>query len=913
MKTNSTAQKDPTRFISLSVRKWRLIAFALISFMLFSIFYSNAQTSLTVNTGTVIQSNFLGVNGVHNGSVYMDAQTLNGMTAANRAIVYDRLVKLGVRMVRTVYSPWYAARGNWNGTYDWNSREMTQFYNWLQDMKDRNIDVALNLGYYFPADVYNWTSGINEDVTGNLNRIADWTSQSIHQMVTVRGLTNVKYGILFTEPNTTPHNEVGGPPSGYSNWTFYKAVVQAMHNKLVADGRRNLIKLVGPNNTADGVNTGLAASELNGVIDIYAGHNYNKTNYTGWFNMATGIKNSVASTGKPYWIDEYGRQSSRDVPEYGNYIAQAVSAFINAGAQTSLIWQISEDRYSSANFPGANDNGFFMDYGSDRYVPISQVPYPSWYSLSLMAKYMGGPGTQVYNTTNSNSIYISATSPSAGNYSFLVVNGNASAQSIVVNTSTTIGGKTLYRYVYDPATVSPASDAVPIGYSQTYTNVATSFSDNIPALAVVVYSTIQGSPISSPPAGSNLAIGAAASASSTDLANGYSPAKAIDGNKANFAGWSSASGVPQWLLLDFGSAKTFNRVVLNTTTGYLLKDYDVQYWNGSTYVTSAQVRNNTFKEVTTTFTSVTSSRIRINCLAGDQWGLARIDELEVYNAVTVATASSTDTANGYTPAKAIDGNKANFAGWASLGTVPQWLLLDFGANKTFDKVVLNTTTGYLLKDYDIQSWNGSAYTTIVQVRNNTVKEVTTTFTSVTSSRVRINCITGDQYRLARIDELQVFNGNAAARLANSSSSESGGQIIVPENGFYQWKESGWVKYDGVASQPGAGIAVWHISKVGDVFVYDGNFGEKSDDKAFSLYPNPAKGEVVVSYYLRDAGDVSIQIDDMQGRRAKSLGALSQKIGLNQNTISLEGLKPGMYILRLKASEFSKSLQLVVEN
>ena len=56
---------------------------------------------------------------------------------------------------------------------------------------------------------------------------------------------------------------MGGPPTGYTNWTYYKAVAQAIDNKLTADGRRNLIKLVGPNNTSDGAFAGQASTELN--------------------------------------------------------------------------------------------------------------------------------------------------------------------------------------------------------------------------------------------------------------------------------------------------------------------------------------------------------------------------------------------------------------------------------------------------------------------------------------------------------------------------------------------------------------------------------------------------------------------------------------------------------------------------
>lgn len=968
-----------------------ILALAFVAALVFCLFGlggtpASASVTLSVNTGSVIQNNFLGVNGVFNGSVYMDAQTTQGMNATNRAIVYDRLTKMDTYLVRTQYHPWFAARGNWNGTYDWNSTEMTQFYSWLQDMKDRNIDVALTLGYYFPADTYNWISGITGNVTNNLAYIADWVSQSVHQLIEVRGFTNVKYGLLFTEPNTTVHNEVGGPPSGYTNWTYYKAVVNAINDKLTADGRRGLIKLVGPNNTTNGAYASQAASELNNVIDIYSGHDYNKSGYSTWNSMANTIMSNVSSTGKPVWIDEYGRGSSRSTAEYGNYIAQAASAFINSGAQTSIIWQLYEDYYAGA---ACCSGSFFMNWGVSRFVPSNATPYPSWYAFSLMSKLLGGAGTQVFATTSGSGLYISATKPTGNDWSVMVVNTNGSAQSIDINFSSAIN-KTLKKYVYDPATISPSSSANLIAGSGTFASVGSSLSDTIPANSVVIYSsldnvvpqssakidntngsiaysgswsagsvnsgyynntirqsststnyaqyTFTGTDITlyaaktsssgkadiyidgtldatidlysastvpssavyakrglgnashtikvvvrsdhngsssgynvgidafayavvsstvtaptgltaaggngavslnwtstgatsynvkrsttsggsyttlatgvtspsytdstvtngttyyyvvsavvsgvessnsaqasaTPSASStNLAIGGTATASTTDTANGYAPSKIFDGNTSDFAGWASQSGValPQWVELNFGSSQTFNRVELYTTTGYLLKTYNLQYWNGSSWVTAATVTNNTLKHVTSTFAAVTGTKLRVYATAADMYNIARVDELEVYNDSgggsptnlsigAAASALTTDTANGYAASKINDGSATtDWNGWANTGSTPDWVQLDFGTNKTFNRVELYTTTGYEIRNYKIQYWNGSGWVDAVSVTGNTSNHRTHTFSAVTGSKIRVYGTSGPtiQPGFVRVNELEVYN------------------------------------------------------------------------------------------------------------------------------------------------------------
>ena len=714
----------------------------------------NAATTLSVDTSNVIQNNFLGVNGVHNGSVYMDAQTLNGMTPANRTILYDRLVKMNVKMVRTQYHPWFTVRGNWNLTYDWNSVEMTQFYSWVQDMKDRNIDVAISLGYYFPVETYNWISGITEDVSNNLNKISDWVSQSVYQLITVRGFTNVKYGLLFTEPNIGGHNEAGGPPVGYTNWTYYKAVVQAIHDKLVADGRRSLIKLVGPNNQSGGAYITEAALELNGVIDIYSGHDYNKVGYTDWYNMANTMKTNVASTGKPFWIDEYGN-FSRAIADYGNYIAQAASAFINAGAQTSLIWQISEDWYERACFSGCDN--FFMDWGSGRYIPTNSTPYPSWYALGIMSKYMGGPGTQVFSTTNGVGVYISATKPTANDWSFLVTNGNSTAEDITINFSGALN-KTLYRYVYDPATISPNSSATMITSDQTFANVGTSLSNSIPSRAVVIYSTL----------GTNLAIGAVASALTTHTANGYDASKINDGvATTGWDGWANTGSTPDWVQLDLGAARTFNRVELYTTTGYEIQNYQIQYWNGTSWLDAVAITGNTLNHRTHRFAAITGSKIRVYGTSGPaiQPGFVRVNELQVYNDANlaigaVASALTTDTANGYDAAKINDGvATTDFNGWANTGSVPNWVQLDFGGDRIFNRAVLYTTTGYEIQNYQIQNWNGTSWLDAAAITGNTLNLRTHTFAAITGSKIRVYGTSGPaiQPGYIRVNELQVYN------------------------------------------------------------------------------------------------------------------------------------------------------------
>ncbi len=83
---------------------------------------------------------------------------------------------------------------------------------------------------------------------------------------------------------------------------------------------------------------------------------------------------------------------------------------------------------------------------------------------------------------------------------------------------------------------------------------------------------------------------------------------------------------------DLGVTKTFRRVVVFTSQGLPIRDFDVQVWNGVTYVTVGSVRNNTQLSVPVTFAAQSSRLVRILGRSGptQQPGYVRVNEIEVY-------------------------------------------------------------------------------------------------------------------------------------------------------------------------------------------------------------------------------------------------------------------------------------------
>ncbi|HVX46207.1 MAG TPA: hypothetical protein VHC49_20110 [Mycobacteriales bacterium] len=128
---------------------------------------------------------------------------------------------------------------------------------------------------------------------------------------------------------------------------------------------------------------------------------------------------------------------------------------------------------------------------------------------------------------------------------------------------------------------------------------------------------------------------------------------------------------------------------------------------------------------------------------------------------------------GYPACGAVDGDAdsdhwATSTGWndGTSGVWPDWFELDWASPQTVGRVVLDTLNSakypaakYGLKDWDIQVRDGDSWRTVTSVRGNTAGHVTTTFTPVSTTALRVNLLVGngaDDY--SRIVELAAYSG-----------------------------------------------------------------------------------------------------------------------------------------------------------
>ena len=302
-----------------------------------------------------------------------------------------------------------------------------------------------------------------------------------------------------------------------------------------------------------------------------------------------------------------------------------------------------------------------------------------------------------------------------------------------------------------------------------------------------------------PPTRVNLALasnGGVASASSM-YSSGYAPSGVINGDRkgANWGsggGWndSTANSFPDWVQVDFPRTTTISEIDVfsvqdaflspveptesMTFSKYGLVDFDVQYWNGSAWVTvtGGSVTGNTLIWRKFTFTPVATTAIRVTVKnALDTW--SRVTEIEAYGdapPVNVArpanggsAVASSTYSTGYPPSGAIDGDRAGRSwstgtGWndATPDTFPDYLQVNFNGTKSINEIdvfsvqdnflspveptAAMTFTLYGLVDFDVQYWNGSTWVTVPggTVNGNNLVWRKFTFTAISTNAIRIN-------------------------------------------------------------------------------------------------------------------------------------------------------------------------------
>ena len=226
----------------------------------------------------------------------------------------------------------------------------------------------------------------------------------------------------------------------------------------------------------------------------------------------------------------------------------------------------------------------------------------------------------------------------------------------------------------------------------------------------------------------DLALHAPADASSKD-GDDHGPANVTDGDPATR--WSSAYEDDQWIRVDLGSSQSFDRVDLTWEQAYA-KTYVVQVssddadWTDVASVDNSAVplpfNNGNASLQVEEFAARTARYVRIACgvrntsWGNSLWSLGVIDSAKPGTDLALRQKATASTEESDHPAAhATDGDTGTR--WSSQYEDQQWIQVDLGAAKRFDRVAIVWEPAYP-KTYVIQvSDDGDTWTDVKSVSN----------------------------------------------------------------------------------------------------------------------------------------------------------------------------------------------------
>ncbi len=485
---------------------------------------------LNIDNTNPINSNFLGLGGVYFGTAFLnDTLGADPYTDEQVAKEIENVKKTGAKMVRT-YVVEDLAYNKETHSFDWDSENFSGFFKFLDAMEEANIDVALNTGYTLSTinstaferplsavfkDMAKHYDGIsNPTIDDCLPYYAQLYSELVEEILN-RGYTCVKYGILFTEPDR---------PNDKETFDQWHRASRAFHNALVEKGIRDKIDLIGPNTvvTSETKWVEWAVEEANDIVDIYSCHIYARnpswddcaTTYAQQYNWCVNLAEAVKSTGKPFFIDETGvthnsvewktgiaksqysdneyNNFSVDTPWSGMCDAANLVAIMNSGASGMFYWSLVCEKYiNRTNTNDTNTVEGIQCVGLLPYLHSSGTPLYRFYAYEIIASSINHPDTKVYPIEPTNDLYGTMTESSNGCNSIILINNGLFDATVSINLAKSLGGKKVYKYVYNPNTIEPTNQVQPIMASGYYENITDSISDVIPPDHVVVYTTVK--------------------------------------------------------------------------------------------------------------------------------------------------------------------------------------------------------------------------------------------------------------------------------------------------------------------------------------------------------------------------------------------------------------------------------------
>lgn len=494
---------------------------------------------LIVDNTKVSSVPFRGVNFIHQMFSYqLDDFAGRTYTDAQRAYELETMEKMGVKMIRSFYGSAYTYDAK-TGTQVYDSERMKNFFKGCKAMDSIGAEVGVTPTWQFSSLVKNEVNTkevnaslgcpgivVKDDWNATLKNYRDFMKNTVLSLK-AHGVNNVKYFFAYTECNNTFNDKlnINGEKSENSRddreyekiYPLYNDLITALDGALKDAGLRNQYKIVGPcdnwraddGSEPESLLVRYTIDHLSDKVDIIGSHNgYDRANeyvddmyYEIPFEKLEYPMVEARKVNKEYWVDEYnvavnkyGYETVYEAnknPWKGVAVGAMTNAIMNMGDISNVfLWTLWNEQWpdNTGNDVDGEFNNGIQICGYLECLFETQIPTPAWYSVSLISRYVG-TGHVYKGSTPGYETYISGIKRDDGEETFVVTNYAYENRHAKISFEKSLGGKTLYRYVYHAGQFEPVSGNEMIAADAVAKNVTTGFYDELPAGSVTIYTT----------------------------------------------------------------------------------------------------------------------------------------------------------------------------------------------------------------------------------------------------------------------------------------------------------------------------------------------------------------------------------------------------------------------------------------
>ncbi len=453
----------------------------------------DAVSSINVNTSSIVNPDFLGIGAEYDPFHFMPESIGAGFNEHWWEVEKRRLAKIKPQIVRVWYQTDWMEPVNDNGNadiIDWSSMQtesvkMKALYKILDYLKEQDIDVILVAGWKMNADVRSWLgfSGLQKPETSapsDLDEWAEWVSASLQQLIVNKGYSNIQYVMSYNEPNLGDFET----PASINQLAYYEDMYRAIHARLVADGLRSSVKLLGPDESSGLDWMEHAVQNMNDILDIYEGHAYGK-NYETMAAWNTERLALVKPTGKPLMTTEFAAPGDKTTYQNAVELADLIVSGMRSGSSGMLMWRMADQfLVDPLNFLDSSE------YGTWPWLPDSAVPRYTYYTLSLFTRFGGAHSTIMETETDDRDLHVTSLKRPDGEYSVFVVNKSPEVSKKVSIEFSSPVKKGFRRHLFSSG-LRPTASASVIPSDKSWAAVKTGLTDDeLPPNSVAVYTSV---------------------------------------------------------------------------------------------------------------------------------------------------------------------------------------------------------------------------------------------------------------------------------------------------------------------------------------------------------------------------------------------------------------------------------------